>query len=80
LYDGPFQRDIREDRTAHFEIMDSCDVIFNNISQGFEAMDELRFTISDPTTHQVMGFQLIPYWANAFERYRWPTTIAIQGK
>ena len=60
--------------------MDSCDIIFNNISKGLEAMDELRFTIADPTTHQMMSFQYIPYWARAFERYRWPATIALQGQ
>ena len=60
--------------------MDSSDVIFHNITKGLEAMDELRFTIADPTTHQMMSFQYIPYWAHAFERYRWPATIALQSK
>lgn len=43
LYDGPFQRDISESAAAHFEIMDSADLIFYNISQGLKAMDEIRF-------------------------------------
>ena len=67
-------------RSAHFEIMDACDVIFHNVSKGLEAMDELRFSLSDPKTHQKMAFQYIPYYTKAFERYRWPTTFALQGE
>ncbi len=42
LYDGAFQRDIREDPQSHFEIMDNSDYVFYNISEGLKAMDELR--------------------------------------
>ena len=31
LYDGPFQRDIRENTAAHFNLMDNCDRVLNNI-------------------------------------------------
>lgn len=42
LYDGPFQRDIRQSPTSHLEIMDNSDYIFFNISEGLKAMDEIR--------------------------------------
>ena len=42
LYDGPFQRDIRQSPTSHLEIMDNSDYIFYNISEGLKAMDEIR--------------------------------------
>ena len=77
LYDGPFQREIREDQKASFEIMESSDIIFANISSGLEAMDQLRFAIDEPK-HR-MSFQNLPGWAYAFEKYRSPTTMALQG-
>eukprot|EP00095_Tigriopus_kingsejongensis_P005177 maker-scaffold237_size242172-snap-gene-1.38 protein:Tk05177 transcript:maker-scaffold237_size242172-snap-gene-1.38-mRNA-1 annotation:"protein tweety" len=77
LYDGPFNREIAQDRTAHFQIMDSCEIVFNNISTGLEAMDQLRFSIEEPKDR--MSFQYIPYWARSFEKYRWPTTMALQA-
>ncbi len=125
LYEGPFQSDIAQDRTAHFEIMDACDVIFYNISKGLESMDELRFAIDDDrhgygygygearNGHGVISFSgggrgggrsgshgrggglygygggyahygsggfKLPAYVRAFERYRWPATIALQGK
>ena len=40
----------------------------------------IRFAIADPTNYQRHGFQYIPYYAHAFEKYRWPATIALQGK
>ena len=58
LYEGPFQSDIAQDRAAHFEIMDSCDVVFNNISKGLEAMDELRFTIDDDQVRRRAGVRV----------------------
>ena len=39
-----------------------------------------RFAIADPTNYQRHSFQYIPYYAHAFEKYRWPATIALQGK
>ena len=42
LYDGPFQRDIRNAPTKHLQIMDHSDYIFFNISEGLKAMDEIR--------------------------------------
>ena len=43
LYDGPFQRDIRNAPTKHLQIMDHSDYIFFNISEGLKAMDEIRW-------------------------------------
>ena len=78
LYDGAFQRDIREDPQAHFDIMDSSDNVFYNISEGLKAMDELRFAIDDPGAR--IDFRYIPFWAKSLEKYRWPTTMALQCK
>ena len=78
LYDGAFQRDIREDAQSHFEIMDNSDYVFYNISEGLKAMDELRFAIDDPGAR--IDFRYIPFWAKSLERYRWPTTMALQCK
>ena len=75
-YDGAFQRDIREDPQAHFDIMDSSDNVFYNISEGLKAMDELRFAIDDPGAR--IDFRYIPFWAKSLEKYRWPTTMALQ--
>ena len=58
LYEGPFQNDITQDRAAHFEIMDACDIIFYNISKGLEAMDELRFTIDDDQVRRRAGVRV----------------------
>ena len=38
LYDGPFQRDIRQSPTSHLEIMDNSDFIFFNISEGLKVI------------------------------------------
>ncbi len=77
LYEGPFQSDIAQDRAAHFEIMDSCDVVFNNISKGLEAMDELRFTIDDDQVRRRAGVRVPAgegektYSSKNLERRRW---------
>ncbi len=76
LYDGAFQRDIREDPQSHFEIMDNSDYVFYNISEGLKAMDELRFAIDDPGAR--IDFRYIPFWAKSLEKYRWPATMALQ--
>lgn len=77
LYDGAFQRDIREDPQGHFEIMDNSDYVFYNISEGLKAMDELRFAIDDPGAR--IDFRHIPFLAKQIEKYRWPTTMALQA-
>lgn len=77
LYDGPFQRDIRESPSSHLEIMDNADFIFFNISEGLKAMDEIRFTVSDPNNRVDLRF--LPFWASTVERYRWPITMALQS-
>lgn len=78
LYDGPFSREIVQDRTAEFQIKDSCEIVFNNISTGLEAMDQLRFSIQEPKDR--MSFQHVPHWAASFEKYRFPGYFGIQGK
>ena len=78
LYDGPFQRDIRQSPTSHLEIMDNSDYIFFNISEGLKAMDEIRFTVSDPNNR--IDLRYLPFWASTVERYRWPITMALQSK
>ena len=78
LYDGPFQRDIRESPSSHLEIMDNSDFIFFNISEGLKAMDEIRFTVSDPNNR--IDLRYLPFWASTVERYRWPITMALQSK
>ena len=78
LYDGPFQRDIRESPSSHLEIMDNSDFIFFNISEGLKAMDEIRFTVSDPNNR--IDLRFLPFWASTVERYRWPITMALQSK
>jgi len=77
LYDGPFQRDIRESPSSHLEIMDNSDFIFFNISEGLKAMDEIRFTVSDPNNR--IDLRFLPFWASTVERYRWPITMALQS-
>lgn len=76
LYDGPFQRDIRQSPTTHLEIMDHCNAIFSNISEGLKAMDEIRFTVNDPNNR--LDLRHVPFWAETVERYRWPVTMALQ--
>ena len=78
LYDGPFQRDIRESPSSHLEIMDNSDFIFFNISEGLKGMDEIRFTVSDPNNR--IDLRFLPFWASTVERYRWPITMALQSK
>ena len=65
---------------AKFEIMENCDVVFYNVSSGLAAMDQLR-DIIDPSLNDKpeVTFKEIPILADAFERYRWPTTMALQG-
>ena len=65
---------------AKFEIMENCDVVFYNVSSGLAAMDQLR-DIIDPSANDKpeVTFKEIPILADAFERYRWPTTMALQG-
>jgi len=58
--------------------MDSSDYVFYNISEGLKAMDELRFAIDDPGAR--IDFRYIPFWAKSLEKYRWPTTMALQCK
>ncbi|XP_059084897.1 protein tweety-like [Tigriopus californicus] len=77
LYDGPFSREIVQDRSAHLMIMDSCEIVFNNISTGLEAMDQLRFSIQEPKDR--MSFQHVPHWAASFEKYRFPGYFGIQA-
>ena len=79
LYDGPFQRDIRQSPTSHLEIMDNSDFIFFNISEGLKAMDEIRFTVNDPNNRIDSDLRYLPFWADTVERYRWPITMALQG-
>ena len=66
--------------SAKFEIMENCDVVFYNVSSGLAAMDQLR-DIIDPSLNDKpeVTFKEIPILAEAFERYRWPTTMALQG-
>ena len=85
LYDGPFQREIRENTGAHFNLMDNCDRVLNNISAGLEAMDQLRFAIDavdSPHTAQNerLRFLLVPEYTHAVEKFRWPVTMGVQGK
>ena len=65
---------------ARFELMENCDVVFSNVTSGLTAMDQLREKI-DPSINDKpeVTFKDIPILANAFERYRWPTTMALQG-
>ena len=60
--------------------MENCDVVFYNVSSGLAAMDQLR-DIIDPSLNDKpeVTFKEIPILADAFERYRWPTTMALQG-
>ena len=37
-----------------------------------------RFAIDDPGAR--IDFRYIPFWAKSFEKYRWPTTMALQCK
>ena len=53
----------------------SC--LFFFLVAGLEAMDRLRFSIDEP--NQRLNLQRVPYWAHAMEKYRWPTTMAVQG-
>lgn len=76
LYDGPFQRDLRQSPTSHLEIMDNSDFIFFNITEGLKAMDEIRFTVNDPNNR--IDLRFLPFWASTIERYRWPVTMALQ--
>jgi len=88
LYDGPFNSGSMMGRNqgggnvqqAKFEIMENCDVVFYNVSSGLAAMDQLR-DIIDPSLNDKpeVTFKEIPILAEAFERYRWPTTMALQG-
>ena len=48
LYDGAFQTEIRQDKAAHYELMDNTDFIFHNVTLGLKAMDEIRLSIYDP--------------------------------
>ena len=66
--------------SAKFEIMENCDVVFYNVSSGLAAMDQPR-DIIDPSLNDKpeVTFKEIPILAEAFERYRWPTTMALQG-
>jgi len=81
LYDGPFQRDIRQSPTSHLEIMDNSDYIFFNISEGLKAMDEIRFTLHVSDTHGFKRIDLrdLPQRAAIVEKYRWPFTMALQA-
>ena len=66
--------------SAKFEIMENCDVVFYNVSSGLAAMDQLRDKIDpSPNDKPEVTFKEIPILAEAFERYRWPTTMALQG-
>ena len=60
--------------------MENCDVVFYNVTSGLTAMDQLR-EIIDPSIKDKpeVTFKEIPILADAFERYRWPTTMALQG-
>ncbi len=78
LYDGPFQKDIKKSPGSHFEIMDNSDFIFFNISEGLKAMDEIRNIVDDPNNR--IDLRKLPWYAKSVERYRWPITIALQGK
>lgn len=77
LYDGPFQKDIRDNSYSHDEILDESALIFDNISEGLKAMDELRFAVDDPNNR--IDFRYLPFWAKTLERYRWPTAMALQA-
>ena len=67
--------------SAKFEIMENCDVVFSNVTSGLAAMDQLREIIDpSPNDKPEVTFKDIPILAEAFERYRWPTTMALQGK
>lgn len=77
LYDNPFQRGIRESPSSHLEIMDNSDYVFYNVSEGLKAMDEIRDIVDDPNNR--IDLRYLPFWAATVERYRWPTTMALQG-
>jgi len=89
LYDGPFNsgsktgqrtQGVGNAQQAKFEIMENCDVVFYNVSSGLAAMDQLRDKIDpSPNDKPEVTFKEIPILAEAFERYRWPTTMALQG-
>ena len=66
-------------RAANWEIMENSDVVFHNITSGLTAMDNLLEKI-DPRDRKEIDFKPIPFWARAFERYRWPATMALQSK
>ena len=54
--------------------------MFYNVSSGLAAMDQLRDIIDpSPNDKPEVTFKEIPILAAAFERYRWPTTMALQG-
>ena len=53
LYDGKFQTEIRQDKAAHFELMDNSNFILHNVTEGLTAMDKIRFTIEDVDIGQI---------------------------
>eukprot|EP00092_Neocalanus_flemingeri_P003862 GFUD01004158.1.p1 GENE.GFUD01004158.1~~GFUD01004158.1.p1 ORF type:complete len:631 (-),score=66.99 GFUD01004158.1:1491-3383(-) len=77
LYDGAFQADIKQDKAAHFELMEHSDFIFYNVTDGLKAMDNIRLKIYDPKTPISIG--PIPKSVLNAEVLRWPVTMSLLG-
>jgi hypothetical protein len=77
LYDGAFQADIKQDKAAHYELMENSDFIFYNVTDGLKAMDKIRLQIYDPKTPISIG--PIPKSVLNAEVLRWPITMSLLG-
>jgi len=77
LYDGAFQSDIKQDKAAHYELMENSDFIFYNVTDGLKAMDKIRLQIYDPKMPIEIG--KIPKGVLNAEVLRWPITMSLLG-
>jgi len=81
LYDGPFQSDIYENQQAHYNLINFSESIFQNVSHGLTAMDQIRLRISDPTANhnKPISVDKVSKSILAGETYRWPVTMGLLG-
>jgi len=77
LYDGTFQKDIQEDKAAHFELMEKSDFIFYNVTDGLKALDIIRLKIYDPNLP--INVKNVSLSMENVEKFRWPTTMGLLG-
>jgi len=77
LYDGTFQTEIRNDKAAHFELLEKSDFIFYNVTDGLKAMDNIRLKIYDPK--MPINIEKVPTSVQNFEKLRWPVTMGLLG-